>query len=96
MSFLIRSSRAGTDSFLTGVRKTVWAVNGTIPLTEIRTMKQIYDKSMARTSFTLILLAISGGMALLLAVVGIYAVISHRYAKNQGNRHPHRARRATG
>jgi ABC-type antimicrobial peptide transport system permease subunit len=77
MSFLIRSSRAGTDSFLTGVRKTVWAVNGTIPLTEIRTMKQIYDKSMARTSFTLILLAISGGMALLLAVVGIYAVISY-------------------
>ena len=40
-------------------------------------MKQIYDKSMARTSFTLTLLAISGGMALLLAVVGIYAVISY-------------------
>jgi putative ABC transport system permease protein len=77
MPFLIRSSRAGTDSFLTEVRKTVWAVNGTLPVTEIRTMKQIYDKSMARTSFTLILLAISGGMALLLAVVGIYAVISY-------------------
>jgi putative ABC transport system permease protein len=77
MPFLIRSSRAGTDSFLAEVRKTVWAVNGTLPVTDIRTMKQIYDKSMARTSFTLILLAISGGMALLLAVVGIYAVISY-------------------
>ena len=32
---------------------------------------------MARTSFTLTLLAISGGMALLLAAIGIYAVISY-------------------
>jgi len=77
MPFLIRSSRAATDNFLTEVRKTVWAVNGSLPVTEIRTMKQIYDKSMARTGFTLTLLAISGGMALLLAVVGIYAVISY-------------------
>jgi putative ABC transport system permease protein len=81
MPFLIRSSRAGTESFLTEVRKTVWAVNGSFPITEIRTMKQIYDKSMARTSFTLTLLAISGGMALLLAVVGIYAVISYTVAQ---------------
>ena len=77
MPFLIRSSRAATDSFLTEIRKTVWAVNGSLPITEARTMKQIYDKSMARTGFTLTLLAISGGMALLLAVVGIYAVISY-------------------
>jgi ABC-type antimicrobial peptide transport system permease subunit len=78
---LIRSSRAATDSFLAEVRKTVLAVNGTLPITEVRTMKQIYDKSMARTGFTLSLLAISGGMALLLAVVGIYAVISYTVAQ---------------
>jgi putative ABC transport system permease protein len=81
MPFLIRSSRAGTDSFLTEVRQTVWAVNGSLPITDIRTMKQIYDRSMARTGFTLTLLAISGGMALLLAVVGIYAVISYTVAQ---------------
>jgi predicted permease len=81
MPFLIRSSRAGTESFLAEVRKTIWAVNGSLPVTEVRTMKQIYDKSMARTSFTLILLAISGGMAFLLAVVGIYAVISYTVAQ---------------
>ena len=81
MPFLIRSSRAATDSFLTEVRQTVWSVNGSLPITEIRTMKQIYDKSMARTGFTLTLLATSGGMALLLAVVGIYAVISYTVAQ---------------
>ena len=44
-------------------------------------MKQVYDKSMSRTSFTLTLLAISGVMALLLAAVGIYAVISYTVAQ---------------
>ncbi len=81
MPFLIRSSRAGTDSFLTEVHQTVRAVNGSLPITDIRTMKQICDRSMARTGFTLTLLAISGGMALLLAVVGIYAVISYTVAQ---------------
>jgi ABC-type antimicrobial peptide transport system permease subunit len=81
MPFLIRTSRAATDSFLAEVRRTVWAVNASLPITEVRTMKQIYDRSMARTGFTLTLLAISGGMALLLAVVGIYAVISYTVAQ---------------
>jgi predicted permease len=81
VSFLIRSPRAGAESFLAEVRQTVRTVNGGLPITEIKTMKQIYDKSMARTGFTLVLLAISGGMALLLAVVGIYAVISYTVAQ---------------
>ncbi|MBO0798973.1 MAG: ABC transporter permease, partial [Blastocatellia bacterium] len=81
ISFLIRSPRAGTESFLSEVRQTVWSVNGSSPITEVQTMKQIYDRSMARTGFTLTLLAISGGMALLLAVVGIYAVISYTVAQ---------------
>jgi len=49
--------------------------------TEMKTMKEIYEKSMSRTAFTLTLLAVSGGMALLLAAVGIYAVISYAVAQ---------------
>ena len=81
MTFLIRSSRAGTDSLSSEIRQTVWAVNGSLPITEMRTMKEVYDRSMSRTAFTLTLLAISGGMALLLAAVGIYAVISYAVAQ---------------
>lgn len=81
MSFMLRSSRAGTDSFLNEVRQTVWTINASLPITEVRTMKQTYDRSLARTGFTLTLLAISSGMALLLAVVGIYAVISYTVAQ---------------
>ena len=40
-------------------------------------MQEAYDKSMARTSFTLVMLAIAGAMALVLGVVGIYGVIAY-------------------
>jgi putative ABC transport system permease protein len=57
------------------------AVSRSLPGTQLQTMKQVYDKSMSRTSFTLTLLAISGAMALLLAAIGIYAVISYTVAQ---------------
>jgi ABC-type antimicrobial peptide transport system permease subunit len=40
-------------------------------------LEEIYRGSMARSSFTLVMLAIAAGMALLLGVVGIYGVISY-------------------
>jgi predicted permease len=80
-TFLIRGPRAGTESLSNEIRQTVWAVNGSLPVTDMQTMRQVYDKSMSRTAFTLTLLAISGGMALLLAAIGIYAVISYTVAQ---------------
>ena len=41
------------------------------------TVGELYTKSMARTSFTLVMLCIAGAMALLLGIVGIYGVISY-------------------
>ena len=59
----------------------VASVSTSLPITQLQTMQEVYDKSMARTAFTLTLLAISGGMALLLAAIGIYAVISYTVAQ---------------
>jgi len=75
--FAIRSPRAGSESFIKEVRQAVWSVNPDVPLAAIRTMEQVYRGSMARSSFTLVMLAIAGGMALLLGVIGIYGVISY-------------------
>ena len=75
--FAIRSNRAGSESFLKEIRQAVWSVNPDVPLDGIRTMEQVYRGSMARSSFTLVMLAIAGGMALLLGIIGIYGVISY-------------------
>jgi len=75
--FGIRSSRAGTESFLKEVREAVWTVNRNLPLSRVNTLGYYYRQSMARTSFTLIMLAVAGAMALLLGVGGIYGVIAY-------------------
>jgi putative ABC transport system permease protein len=81
LTYMVRTARAGSDSLANEIRQTVASVNSSIPITAMRTMKEVYEKSMSRTSFTLTLLGISGVMALLLAVVGIYAVISYTVAQ---------------
>ncbi len=77
VTFAIRSDRAGTESLLSAMRQAVWSVNPSLPLASIRTMQEIFSESMARTSFTLVMLAIAASMALVLGIVGIYGVISY-------------------
>ncbi|MGB6683537.1 MAG: ABC transporter permease, partial [Candidatus Acidiferrum sp.] len=76
VGFGIRSPRAGSESFLKEVREAVWSVNPNLPLSNVHTLEYYHSLSMARTSFTLIMLAVAGSMALLLGVIGIYGVIS--------------------
>ncbi len=77
MAFVIRSKRTGSSSFTQEVSRAVWAVNPNLPLARVRPLDAIVGASMARTSFTLVMLAIAGAMALALGVAGIYGVISY-------------------
>ncbi len=77
LSFVIRTPRAGSQSFMNEARQAVWSVDANLPLSDVHTLGYYYTKSMARTSFTLVMLAIAAGMALLLGAVGLYGVIAY-------------------
>jgi len=77
IAFVIRSPRIGSSGFVTEISRAVWSVNPNLPLAGVRTLQQIYDRSLARTSFTLVMLALAGAMALLLGIAGIYGVMSY-------------------
>jgi len=81
VSFGIHSSRAGSEGLLGQMQQAVWSVNGNLPVAAVGTLQQLYTQSMARTSFTLVMLAIAGSMALVLGIIGIYGVISYTVAQ---------------
>ena len=83
VTFVVRSERAGTESFLKEIREAVWSVNSNLPLASVQTMGDVYDKSVARTSFTLVMLGIAATMALVLGVIGIYGVMSYTVLQRQ-------------
>ena len=77
MAHVIRSPRLQDQGFLREVQQAVWSVNPNLPLARPRTVQEIYDDSMAETSFTLIILGIAASVTLLLGLVGIYGVIAY-------------------
>ncbi len=77
VSFVVRSDRRDTEHLLNEIRRAVWSVNANLPLAQVRFLADLYDQSMARTSFTLVMLGIAAVMALLLCLFGLYGVISY-------------------
>jgi len=75
--FVIRSPRVGSSEFMGQVRDAIWGVNPNLPLANVRTLDDLLTRSMARTSFSLIMLGIAAVVALILGSIGIYGVISY-------------------
>ena len=81
--FVVRSQLAGTQTLMKAIQQQVGTVNPNVPLANSETLGDLYSQSMARTSFTLVMLCVSGGIALLLGTVGIYGVIAYSVSKRR-------------
>jgi predicted permease len=78
---LVVKTEVDPASLAATVRKTVWEVDKDQPVSNIRTMEEILLDSIARQRFSMLLLAIFAGVALILAAVGIYGVMSYSVAQ---------------
>ncbi len=81
--FAVRSPRAGSEGLINEIRRAVWSVAPYLPLIEVNTLDYYYSRSMARTSFTLVMLVIAGTIGLFLGVVGLYGVIAYSVSRRR-------------
>jgi len=81
MAYAVRSARVGTSGFLRELEQAVWSVNRDLPLASVQTLEEIESRSMAQTSFALVMLGLASGVALAIGVVGIYGVIAYAVAQ---------------
>ena len=77
LTFVVRSPLAGTEALAAQMQQAVWSVNRDLPLASVRTMQEIYDESLARASFTLVMLVAAAAVALVLGVIGLYGVLAY-------------------
>jgi putative ABC transport system permease protein len=68
------------EALAAAIRTTAWGLNKDLPIPAVRTMREIVSSSMAQRRFQMVLMAMLGGVALALAVVGIYGVTSQTVA----------------
>ncbi|MQA89406.1 MAG: FtsX-like permease family protein [Gemmatimonas sp.] len=81
MNLVVRTERGSPTSLLPEIRQAVQEVDPTIPLANAREMQSLVDGSMSRVTFAMTLLGIAAAMALLLAGIGIYGVVSYMAAR---------------
>ena len=76
MNVVVRSA-ADPAGLAGSVRNAVWAVDPSLPVYDVQTLRQVMRSSTAATRFNMLLLMMLGAAGLVLAAVGVYGVIAY-------------------
>jgi putative ABC transport system permease protein len=81
MAVAIRSATSDPLSLTSAAQNVVWSVNKDVPLASVRTMQDLIANSVQRRKFSMFLLSIFAAVAMLLAAIGLYGVMSYSVAQ---------------
>ena len=83
MTYVVRSATSPTG-LLPAVRGAINDVDATLAISQVSTLEEIVDRASAQMAFTMVLITIAAGVALLLGLIGIYGVISYVVSQRAG------------